>query len=84
MNVKGSIEGSYAYFPGTGPTGTKCFTCNFLYIKSPSSRGKKYSSGIKDSICRKWSIITRKPENKALLIRSDSKSCKFYESEKDN
>jgi hypothetical protein len=73
-----NITGSYAHFPGTGPKGTKCFTCNFL-IKSKSLKNKKYPSGTKDSICRKWIIITKKSEKEALPIISDSESCKFYE-----
>jgi hypothetical protein len=67
----GAGMAGYAHFPGTGPTGTDCRTCQFRALRG----GAK-------NICTKYAQLMRISEAKAPPIQPGTQSCRYYEKKK--
>lgn len=74
QNVGGKNKlGSYAHFPGTGPEGATCATCEF----ARRDRTRLY--------CDKWTQLMR--QNDASIvhgspINGNARACKYFEDRK--
>lgn len=77
---KTAQHGAYAWFPGTGPEGRTCRTCEHVWCKQGDPRGRN-AAGFQHvwGVCGKYAALKGERVPACPKIKLNSAACREYE-----